>query len=261
MARLLVLSFLLLALLPHPISAQTVPTPAPRDPKISAQPTDPSLNDVETVVSAESADKRIYQSACPAVFKGKLVAKPLPPLSQGQCGERSPLEVTAVSGISLSTPAVMNCRTATSMANWMSAANETASRQLGTQISRVITSTSYQCRRRNNAPTGKISEHGFANAIDILGFEFSNGETVRLIDDWGSSAVPKSEETHEGADEITPAPEQPTTKQGIYLRTVRDLACDQFTTVLSPDSNPLHADHFHFDLGCHGKRCTYRICE
>ena len=33
-----------------------------------------------------------------------------------------------------------------------------------------------------------------------------------------------------------------------FLRTVRDGACDGFATVLSPDYNAAHANHFHLDM-------------
>ena len=40
-----------------------------------------------------------------------------------------------------------------------------------------------------------------------------------------------------------------------------DAACTYFMTVLGPDADKFHQNHFHVDLGCHGKTCTYRICE
>lgn len=262
MLKILAISIVFFAIVPEGLAAEGVPTPAPRG--LTMQGADADTNQaVEEKAEPESKPERVYQSACPAVFNGRVIAKPLPPISEDRCGERSPLEVTEVSGVQLSASAVMNCRTATAMAEWVESANETASLQLGSEIKQVITSTSYQCRRRNNALTGKISEHGFANAIDILGFRFSNGEAISLIKDWGPTLQQASEEEGEITEEssVTPESQIPPSKEGIYLRAVRDLACEHFTTVLSPESNELHADHFHFDLGCHGKTCTYKICE
>ena len=37
-----------------------------------------------------------------------------------------------------------------------------------------------------------------------------------------------------------------------FLREVRDGACDLFATVLSPDYNAAHADHFHLDQAARG---------
>ncbi len=41
-------------------------------------------------------DTRIYQVACPAVLSGVVIGEMLPPIEEGQCGERSPLSVTGV---------------------------------------------------------------------------------------------------------------------------------------------------------------------
>ncbi|MEM9278945.1 MAG: extensin family protein [Pseudomonadota bacterium] len=229
--------------------AQTIPVPEPNPNSVKVERTE------DASAEPEPEKKRIYQSACPAVLNGTVVAKLLPPISENQCGERSPLEVTGIAGVKLSSKAVMNCRMATTLAEWMHDANSAAENILETKLSSIVSSTGYQCRRRNNAPDGKISEHGFANALDIIGFTFENGSTVTLLDDW-----PLSEETEdENSSEGQPAPE--TTPEFRFLKKVRDQACERFTTVLGPESDTFHTDHFHFDLGCHGKTCTYRICQ
>ena len=40
--------------------------------------------------------------------------------------------------------------------------------------------------------------------------------------------------------------------KGRFLREVRDGACDLFATVLSPDYNAAHRDHFHLDQAARG---------
>ena len=49
--------------------------------------------------------------------------------------------------------------------------------------------------------------------------------------------------------------------EGRLLRYAHGAACSHFTTVLGPEANAQHHDHFHVDLGCHGKTCTARLCE
>ena len=46
-----------------------------------------------------------------------------------------------------------------------------------------------------------------------------------------------------------------------WLMALRVSACGYFTTVLGPGANAAHAEHYHFDLGMHGKSGSYRICE
>ena len=47
----------------------------------------------------------------------------------------------------------------------------------------------------------------------------------------------------------------------IFLRTVHGDACKQFTTVIGPDGDRYHTDHFHLDLARHNKDGSYHHCE
>ena len=84
-----------------------------------------------------------------------------------------------------------------------------------------------------------VSEHGFANALDVIGFRLADGCAVTLSDDWTD----------------------PLASAGRLLRFAHDAGCANFTTTLGLEANALHADHLHLDLGCHGKTCTARLCE
>ena len=81
---------------------------------------------------------------------------------------------------------------------------------------------SYNCRsiRGSDRP----SEHSTGNAIDISAFVLSDGRRVSLVEHWD-------------------APDG----RSAFLQAIRDGACGYFTTVLSPDYNDAHADHFHLD--------------
>ena len=230
--------------------AQSIPIPT-KNPNAA----EPEVADQRNSTQREDkAEMRIYQAACPAVLNGSVTANFLPPVSKDQCGERSPLEVETVAGVKLTGKAILNCRMATALAEWVSDINKAAEVMLNAKIVTMISGTAYQCRRRNNTIDGKISEHGFANALDVTGFVLGNGKTISLSEDW-------PEVTAEQDIEEEAVGDVETGNEGRFLKTARDNACKHFTTVLGPDSNPLHADHFHLDLGCHGKRCTYKICE
>src|SRR3546814_1746792 len=82
---------------------------------------------------------------------------------------------------------------------------------------------SYNCR--TIAGRQAQSEHSTANAIDISAFVLADGTRISLINDWA------------GGD-----------RRSEYLHAVRDGSCDLFSTVLSPDYNRAHADHFHLDM-------------
>ena len=60
--------------------------------------------------------------------------------------------------------------------------------------------------------------------IDIAGFVLEDGRRISVLRDWNDDEEERR-----------------------FLRVVRDGACGVFATVLSPDYNAAHADHFHFD--------------
>lgn len=90
---------------------------------------------------------------------------------------------------------------------------------------RVLSFGSYSCRRLYSRSSGRFSEHATGNAIDIQGFELADGTRIMLAADWGKD-----------------------TPKGRFLEALRDDSCRIFGTVLGPDYNAAHADHFHLDM-------------
>jgi len=235
---------------PPPAGANPPPPPAGANPPPSpaAGTTPPSgPQSVGGSVEGETATPkppRVYQTACPAVIDGLVEATPLPPLADGQCQEQSPLSVTAmlVNGrmLKLSAPATFNCGMATQLPDWVAAVDNYLAAADKTRIKSVLVGDSYQCRDRNVAGgSADLSEHGRADALDFVGFTLEDGRQVTVTADYGSTDP----------------------KISRLMHFAHDAACTRFTTVLGPDANALHHDHFHLDLGCHGKTCTFRLCE
>lgn len=221
-------------------------TPVAPDGGTSPAPTVPP--DAHIAAPETPAEPRIYQVACPAVLQGKVEAKALPPLvgedgGGRQCGAQSPLQLTGVLAngrmVPVSGGVTTDCGMASAMPEWIAAVDSYLKARENTQIAEVMVGTSYMCRNVNNASEGNLSFHAFADAMDVTGFKLEDGRTVTVAGDW--------------ADALSP--------EGRLLRYAHDAACSQFTTVLGPEANALHHDHFHVDLGCHGKSCTSRMCE
>lgn len=222
--------------------AEPVAAPAPDvEPEPAEEPVAEPEPPVEPVAAPEP--ERVYQAACPAVLQGLVAAEMAAPLSEGICGEQSPLVVTAVLSrgrmVPLSSPVTTNCQMASALPGWAETVDGYAEAMLGSKLAEIGTGTSYMCRNRNNGEAGFTSEHGFANAIDVTGFTLEDGKAVGVAADWLPAAGP----------------------EGRLLRLAHDAACSGFTTVLGPEANAEHADHLHLDLGCHGASCTARICE
>lgn len=182
--------------------------------------------------------------ACPAVISGRVTATYLPAIRTAQlCGDDAPLLVTAIHGVTLSPPARMNCQMTGAVADWFLKVKETAHAMFSKNIKTTGTASSYVCRRRNNKVDGKFSEHATMNALDISVFVLDGGQRVSILDHWDKGA------------------ETPTDPKARFLRAVHGSACKIFTTTLGPEANTSHENHFHLDLGCHGKRCTFKLCE
>lgn len=231
---------------------QDAPLPRPRPEAEDAEPdagSDEPGTPAETGTSQEGEPTgepeapRIYQAACPAVLHGLIEAEPLPPIAEGECMERSPIRVTGVLAngrmVPLSAPAILNCQMASALPAWVETIDGYLRSREGTALAQILVGTSYVCRPRNNVEQADVSEHGFANALDVTGFALADGRTISLPAQWSPASAPA----------------------GRLLRFSHAAACAHFSTVLGPDANALHEDHFHLDLGCHGAACTARICE
>lgn len=122
----------------------------------------------------------------------------------------------------------MTCPLARSFSGWVRYGAVPAARQyLGSEIVRVETFGSYACRNINGAQQGRRSEHAFANAVDVAAFVLKDGRRVSVLGGWTSADA----------------------RERAFLRAVHASACRRFATVLSPDYNALHRDHFHLDMG------------
>jgi len=123
----------------------------------------------------------------------------------------------------------MTCPLGRAYADWaQNDVQAAAVEHLGARVIRVESMGTYSCRTINGVPGGRLSEHASANAVDIAAFVLSDGRRVSVLQGWGGAA------------------------EGQFLRAIRAKACRRFRTVLSPDYNAAHRDHFHFDMGAGG---------
>lgn len=225
-------------------AAEPAVEPAPEEAETETTPEPVVTPDPEAEAAAErAAPARVYQGACPAVLQGLVAATMRAPIAEGACGEQSPLEVTAVLSrgrlVPLSSPVTTNCAMASALPAWVAQVDGYAQAMLESPLAQINTGPGYMCRKRNNGETGLVSEHGFANALDVNGFTLQDGRVLAVKTGWlpGNAA------------------------EGRLLRLAHDAACGSFTTVLGPEANADHEDHIHLDLGCHGQSCTAQLCE
>ncbi|WP_377508422.1 extensin family protein [Octadecabacter sp. R77987] len=138
----------------------------------------------------------------------------------GSCGVEGAVRVRTVAGVRLSPSAIMDCRTAGALRRWVQDGARRAVADQGGGIAGLRVIGHYSCRTRSG---GRLSEHAFGRAIDISAIKLRDGSEISVLRDWGSGA------------------------RGRALREMHRAACGPFGTVLGPDANADHRDHFHFD--------------
>ncbi|TCO71145.1 extensin family protein [Rhodovulum euryhalinum] len=154
-------------------------------------------------------------------IRGEAMA-PIPGRVKG-CGVDRPVRVIAVDGIPLTRPAVMDCPTAQALKSWVATGVRPAVGGLGGGVASVNVVADYVCRTRNNKSGAKISEHGRGRAVDVAAVNLKNGAALTVLTGWRDP------------------------RHGKVLRQMHKAACGPFGTVLGPESDPYHQDHFHLD--------------
>lgn len=270
------------------------------------------------------------------------------PLRHGQCGAPALVLVKRVGAsvpVEINPPALVNCRMAAKLHEWVETVVQPAAREtFGAPVKRLANASGYACRNRNggNGNNDKISEHAFANALDISAFVVADGRSVDLLGHWGqterdrrgialaraeaekqakavaaaakrrSSTAPAPGERQgdtkaQDAERSTPAAPLPdrlelpekkdlslarerlasrersnlgaprgglrddvkssatareaepaVSREGQFLRRLHSGACGVFSTVLGPEANEAHRNHFHLDLASRRRRA---FCE
>jgi hypothetical protein len=205
-----------------PVAAAAQPVPPPRPAELT---TPPAATPVPPPDAAESACRDRLAAL-------GVEATPLPAIEgPGTCGAPQPLRLVRVSAETAVTGnPVVTCRVAEALGLWVRDGLAPAARALGTSVAALLVGTSYQCRGRNNDPAAKLSEHAFANGVDLSGLKLGDGRTVTI----GSST------------------------EKDFQDTAHRSACLAFTTVLGPGVEG-HADHLHLDMA--QRRNGYRLCQ
>ncbi len=273
------------------------------------------------------------------------------PIRDGQCGSAAIVQlkrVGATSPVEISPPATLNCRMVVKLHEWVETKLQPAAREtFNAPVRRLVNASGYTCRNRygSRAATAKISEHAFANALDISAIVLADGRSVDVLSNWGKTerdlraiAEAKAEAERQakaaaaaekaaakagkdaqpepadakkakadakdsaakkdaapakggkgaaakdhdaeavegepsprdakkkdaprgrplasaerqglGRPDVLPVPggEATVTKEGAFLRRLHRGACGIFGTVLGPEANEAHRNHFHFDL-------------
>jgi hypothetical protein len=249
----------------EPRAGTAPPTAAPPAVAPSAPPAAPS----PPVASVPTAATIAGREECRALLASTQIEfEEAPATDAGSCQAPAPIKVTRIGRerVQLVPPAIINCRMAVSVADWLDKVVQPAAAEHFNQTVTMLGGVnSLACRNRNNAATGPISEHAFANAFDVSSLRLSGGRQLTVAADWGQVArdggklpiMPASV-----TKPVTAASGKPAVAVDLepaeFLRRIHAGACPLFSTVLGPEANDAHRDHFHFDLK---SRTRKPICE
>lgn len=186
----------------------------------------------------KTADVTSAPSACRTRLSTFAVVTAMPRLiGPGACGGGDIVRLDAVllpSGkkVEIKPQPYLQCPMAEQLALWLRDDATPIAAAAGGVLQRLETYDDFDCRGRNRKMSGKVSEHGKANAIDLRGFTFEGGRYVHLTD------IKADRPLREAA---------------------RRTACARFMTVLGPGSDGYHEEHIHLDLA--DRSNGYRICQ
>jgi hypothetical protein len=250
-------------------------------------------------------DIEAARARCGKMLEGlDLEVLPHDPVREGsECGTPAPVQLVSIGSdpqISFAPPALLTCEMVAALHRWLEReVQPLARRHLGAPVVRIATMSSFSCRMAK--ATGRLSEHGRVNALDIGAFLTAEGETALVLADWGpiareepakpvaanpgAATEAKNARTkgqrpppvvagitleHRAVTFAMPPPGiaaglAPPTRLGgpkardagpaeassgkaLFLRGVHRTACGIFATVLGPEANKAHKNHFHVDM-------------
>jgi hypothetical protein len=157
------------------------------------------------------------------------------------CGALRPFAVTAAAHgwVQLRPHALLRCPMVPAVDRWLERVVMPAARHhFNAPVVELRVAASYSCRPMNHVDGARLSEHGHANALDVSAFVLADGRSVAVKSGWRGASAERN-----------------------FLHDVHRGACSVFTTVLGPDYDANHHDHFHLDLARHGRDGDGRICK
>ncbi len=197
-----------------------------------------SIDDPPTLVTRYKLRQMVNQpQACLALLEQAQARKQLSFRSvantRGDCPLTDAVRVQSFGEVKLSSSFLASCPLALSSTMFVHqrALPESLS-VFGSRLTLVNHLGSYACRNIYHRQNARLSEHATADALDVSGFGFANGQQISVLKGWNASG--------KGRD---------------YLHSVFENGCPFFGNALGPEYNAAHANHLH--LGMRG----YGLCR
>lgn len=157
------------------------------------------------------------------------------------CGaEQAVVYQRGPSRIRYSSAPLLTCGMALALADFEAIVTEESVKHLGQRVVSVSHAGTYSCRQMARFQS-LVSEHSYANAIDIRSFRLETGRSISVLRDFSKTGTAASKFLHAVA-------------RRLYDENV-------FSVVLTEYFDKLHRDHFHLDLARYRVNGTRRQLE
>lgn len=143
------------------------------------------------------------------------------------CAIANAVQVDRFAGVELNAPLLASCPLALATVRYLErVVQPAAADHLSRPVIALEHRGGFSCRSVRGLNGGPLSEHAYANAIDVFKFVLEDGLPVTVEHRWdGGNGT------------------------GAFLAEVGRRAGRHYSTVLGPDDDARHADHFHLGLG------------
>lgn len=220
---------------PPPAKETETDTGAASKPAVPYGPPPPPEKWTDAEVEAGRAD-------CDRRLAGlKILYEKLDPFREGACGLPAPIRLRAfesdkLPSVEIEPPLIVSCKLAAALNRWVNnVVQPHAKTRLDAAVVRLSNASSYVCRSRYHDPSERMSQHAYANALDVGEFITAKGEIITVLDHWNAG-----DET------------------AAFLHEIHDGACEIFGTTLGPEANEAHKNHFHLDMT---ERRYHGLCD
>jgi hypothetical protein len=169
---------------------------------------------------------RLSGAACLGMLADRgIVVGPWQTAPARGCPVDTAVRTAAGGSAAFSPPLQTSCAMLVAWSDFEAEVDRAAVAHLGSRVTTIRHFGSYACRAMTGN-AGRRSLHARARALDVSGFTLADGRTVTVARGWRS---PRAERR--------------------FLRAVATAACRHFSVTLTPDSDRLHWDHLHVDVG------------
>jgi len=145
--------------------------------------------------------------------------------ARGRCGYERAVQVTKIGAATVQGRAIVTWPLAVKLEEWLrTEVQPNAKKLFGQPVTAIRVSSSYSCRLV--ASKRVLSQHSFANAVDISRLFLADGREIRIQTFWKKNGAFAE-----------------------FLQRIGAASCGIFPVALTPDFDYQHRHHFHFDVG------------